>query len=75
MKARPYRLPAARRTHCASVSSGRGGSGAEDVLQGRPEGRRADPGEGHRSAQVGAEEEVPALRGQDLRPVGGPRDR
>lgn len=74
-KARPYRLRAAGGSQCVPVSTGRGGSGAEDVLQGRPEGRRAHSGEGHRSAQVGAEEEVPALRGQDLRPVGGARDR
>lgn len=75
-KARPHRLyVSAGGSQRVPVSTGRGGAGAEDVLQGRPEGRRAHPGEGHGPAQVGAEEEVPALRGQDLRPVGGARDR
>lgn len=57
------------------VSAGGGGFGAEDLFPGRSEGRGGDPGQGHRSAQVWTPEEIPALRGQDLRPVGGARVR
>lgn len=57
------------------MSAGRGGSGAEEVFPGRSEGRGADSGPGHRSAQVWTSEEIPALCGQDLSPVGGARVR
>lgn len=58
-----------------TVSAGGGGSGAEEVFPGRAEGRGADSGPGHRSAQVWTSEEIPALCGQDLSPVGGARVR
>lgn len=54
---------------------GRGDSGAEEVFRGSPQGRGPDPGPRHRPAEIRAQEEVSALRGQDLSRVGGARVR
>lgn len=53
------------------VFSGRGGSGVEEMLRGNPQGRRRDSRQRHRPAEVWAQKEVSALRGQGVGTVGG----